>query len=127
MADIASGRYATWADIHEAYARMWNDYPLQKQRHAFSVLQVLLNTPRLDFEAWSTALEEAVRIQRFVCQQVYESRKKDYDDPFRQMVYSTPEEMAAVLGTAEGNSFVKQVRKETLALAEEVAKIKNRG
>jgi hypothetical protein len=32
-----------------------------------------------------------------------------------------------VLGTAEGNGFVKQVRKETRALAELVEEIKRRG
>ena len=33
------------------------------------------------------------------------------------MVYRTPEEMAAVLGRPEDNSFVKQIRAETEAFA----------
>jgi hypothetical protein len=126
-ADIKSGKHATWAAIHEAYDRLWQKYPLDKQRHALATLLDLLEVPALTPQAWLAALDEAVRIQQYVADQTYLSRKKDYDSPFRQMTYSTPEEMAAVLGTAEGNSFVKQVRKETQALAEGVEAIKGRG
>jgi hypothetical protein len=87
----------------------------------------LLGLKQLTPRAWTAALDEAVKIQQYVCDQTYLSRKKDFDNPFRQMVYSTPEEMAAVLGTAEGNSFVKQVRKETQAFGDLAEAIKKRG
>ena len=64
-------------------------------------------------ELWNAALDEAVRIQEYVRDQVYVSRKKDYDNPFRQTTFRNAEEMKAVLGTAEDNSFVKQVQQET--------------
>jgi len=41
-------------------------------------------------------------------------------------VYRSDEEMEAVLGTAEGNSFVKQVRRETDEAAVRVAALKAR-
>jgi len=126
-ADIKNGKLQTWTAIHEAYDRLWQKYPLDKQRHALATLLALLGADSLTPQAWAAALDEAVRIQQYVADQTYLSRKKDFDDPFRQTVYSTPEEMAAVLGTAEGNSFVKQVRKETQALAQVVEEIKRRG
>jgi hypothetical protein len=126
-ADIRDGRLATWTAVHEAYDRLWAKYPLDKQRHAFATLLDLLGAEKLTPPIWAAALDEAVRIQEYVAEQTYVTRKKDYDSPFRQMVYSTPAEMAAVLGTAEGNSFVKQVRKETEAFKELVAAMKQRG
>jgi hypothetical protein len=126
-ADIKDGKLQTWTAIHEAYDRLWQKYPLDKQRHALATLLALLGAESLTPQAWAAALDEAVKIQQYVADQTYRSRKKDYDNPFRQMVYSTPEEMEAVLGTAEANSFVKQVRKETQALAEAVEAIRKRG
>ncbi|MBE3133391.1 MAG: DUF4954 family protein [Acidobacteria bacterium] len=126
-ADIKDGKLDSWTAIHEAYDRLWQKYPLDKQRHAFATLLDLLEIKSLTPQAWLAALDEAVRIQQYIADQTYQSRKKDFDNPFRQMTYSTPEEMAAVLGTAEGNSFVKQVRQETQAFAELAEAIKKRG
>jgi hypothetical protein len=126
-ADIKAGKLDTWTAIHEAYDRLWQKYPLDKQRHAFATLLDLLDVKSLTPQAWLAALDEAVRIQQYIADQTYQSRKKDFDNPFRQMMYSTSEEMAAVLGTAEGNSFVKQVRQETQAFAELAEAIKKRG
>ena len=125
-ADITDGRLNTWTAVHEAYDGLWANYPLDKQRHACATLLDLLGIDKLTPAAWAAALAEAVRIQQYVAEQTYASRKKDYENPFRQMVYCSPDEMAAVLGTAEGNSFVQQVRKETLAFEDLVAAIEQR-
>ncbi len=124
--EIKSDRYATWDAIHEAYDRLWETYPLDKQRHAFATLLHLLGLDTLTPEAWTGALDEAVRIQDHVAEQTYLTRKKDYDNPFRRMAYSTDEEMEAVLGTAEDNTFVKQVREETGQFKKLVEAVKQR-
>ncbi len=124
---IKTGKLDSWQAVHDAYDRLWEKYPRDKQRHAFATLLALLGAKDLTAKAWAAALDEAVRIQQYVADQTYITRKKDYDNPFRRMVYSTPEEMSAVLGTPEDNSFVKQVRKETAAFAALVESIKARG
>ena len=106
---------------------MWRNYPHQKQAHALVCLRELLATKNLTAETWNLALDEAVRIQEYVRDQVYLTRKKDYDDPFRQIIFRNAEEMQAVMGTPETNSFVRQVRQETAAFAELVAAVKSRG
>jgi len=126
-ADIRDGRLTTWTAIHEAYDRLWEKYPTDKRRHALASLRDLLGIKSLTPQAWAAALDEAVAIQQYVADQTYQSRQKDYDNPFRRMTYTTPEEMAAVLGTAEGNSFVKQVRQETQAFAALVTAVQSRG
>lgn len=126
MDDIKSGQLASWGDIHKRYDEMWQAYPHQKQAHALAVLLDLLDVTDLTPSLWNAALDEAVRIQEYVRDQVYATRKKDYDDPFRKITFRNADEMKAVLGTAEGNSFVKQVQRETEAFKEMVASIKAR-
>ena len=43
------------------------------------------------------------------------------------MVYQTPEEMEVVLGRAEDNSFVRQVREETQVFISRIEEIRRRG
>ena len=47
------------------------------------------------------------RIQQYICEQVYLSRKKDYDNIYRQATYRNQAEMEAAIGTIEDNSFVQ--------------------
>ncbi len=88
-------------------------YPLEKQKHAFASLCALLGTNDLSREQWNAALDRAVTIQEFIRDQVYISRKKDYDNTFRQNTYRNTAEMTAAIGTIEDNAFIKQVRSET--------------
>jgi hypothetical protein len=76
--------------------------------------------------AWNAALDEAVRIQEYVRDQVFCTRQKDYTNRFRQTTFRNAAEMRAVVGTAEENSFVKQVRKETEEFKQLVESVKHR-
>jgi hypothetical protein len=124
--DIKDGKLDRWSDIHAAYDRMWDCYPRDKQRHALSVLLEHLGQPELTPPAWQQALDQAVVIQKYVRDQTYASRKKDYDSPFRRMVYDSDAQMQAVLGSADDNSFVKQVRRETENFEQLVAEVRAR-
>jgi NDP-sugar pyrophosphorylase family protein len=122
--DIGEGSLTSWEAIHNRYAQLWDAYPLQKQKHAWQTLCLLYETDRLTNDQWQAALEKAASIQDFICEQVYISRKKDYDNPFRQATYRNPEEMTAAIGTIEDNDFVKQVREETRQFKESIEAIK---
>jgi hypothetical protein len=112
-ADIGSGKLSSWEEIHQRYDALWQAYPLEKQKHAFAVWCALCETDRPAKQQWTDALLKAVTIQEFVRDQVYISRKKDYDNPFRFNTYRNEDEMTAAIGTVEDNGFIKQVRKET--------------
>jgi hypothetical protein len=127
MDDVKQGRLATWGDVHRRYDELWEAYPRQKQIHALAILLELLGAAELTPTLWNAALDEAVRIQEYVRDQVYATRKKDYDDPFRKITFRNAEEMKAVLGTPEDNGFVKQVRRETEAFKQQIAAIKGQG
>ncbi|MGC9455391.1 MAG: DUF4954 family protein [Phycisphaerae bacterium] len=123
---IGDGELQTWDDIHRAYDELWQRYPRDKQAHAYATLLELLGVEQPGREQFAAALDEAVVIQRYIRDATYESRKKDYDDPFRTMVYESPEEMEAVVGTIEDNSFVRTVREQTETFEQRVEAAKQR-
>lgn len=125
--DIISGKLITWDDIHQRYDELWNVYPFEKQKHAFSILCHLLNTDSITIQQWNQALKDAIVIQEYIKDKVFQSRKKDFDNPFRQATYRNPAEMEAVIGRPEDNNFVKQVEQETEDFKKTVEEIIKRG
>jgi hypothetical protein len=123
-ADIVLGRYPTWRDIHKRYDKIWQRYPLDKQRHALAVLGVVYCTRSLTEEQWADALGRAGEIQQYVSAQVYSSRKKDYENPFKFITFRDRDEMKAALGTVDENSFIVQVRAETEEMLEKIGRLK---
>jgi hypothetical protein len=126
-ADIGSGKLSSWDQIHKRYDAVWQQYPLAKQRHAFAVLREISGAKQLDKNKWFMMLDKAVEIQEYIRDQVYATRKKDYENPFRQATYRNMAEMTAAIGTIEDNSFVKQVRAETEEFKNKIEQIKKRG
>ncbi|UCE47970.1 MAG: DUF4954 family protein, partial [Phycisphaerales bacterium] len=124
--DIGSGELSSWTDIHDRYDALWQDYPRAKQCHAFAALCDLLGENTIETRQWRSALEKAVEIQEYIRDQVYISRQKDFDNPFRQATYRNQDEMTAAIGTIEDNSFVKQVRQETENFKKRIEQMKER-
>ncbi len=114
-ADIRDGVLNTWNEIHHRYDQLWDNYQHEKLRHAYFALMFLYKdeTDIMTEEMWHENLDKAIRIQRFICDQVYESRKKDYDNEFRNATFRNEAEKLAVIGSIDDVSFVKQIRQET--------------
>ncbi len=123
--DIRSGNLNSWEDIHRRYDSLWDEYPAAKQRHAFALL-CEISGGGITKEGWLCALDKVVEIQELIRDQVYITRKKDFDNPYRQATYRNLEEMTAAIGTVEDDSFVKQMSSETEALKNMVEDIKKR-
>ena len=49
------------------------------------------------------------------------SREKDYNNPFRKMVYDSQEEMDKVMGSLSDNSFIRQEAKALKTFEKNVA------
>ena len=124
--DIGSGRLTSWNEIHDRYHSLWGEYPLEKQKHAYASLCTLLGTESLTREQWIAALDRAVKIQEYIRDQVSLSRKKDFDNLFRQNTYRNTAEMTAAIGTLEEDSFNQQVQLETDVFQKLVDKIRLR-
>ena len=69
--------------------------------------------PSLTKEIFADALDRGEKVLKYVCDQVYESRKKDYENVIRNSTFRSEAERDAVNGKLDDNSFVKQIKKET--------------
>jgi len=125
--DIRSGKLGSWEEIHSRYDTLWDGYVLARQRHAYATLCDTLGKDGITKEDWLSLLEKAVEIQEYVRDQVYISRKKDFDNPYRQATFRSIEEMNAAIGTIEDNDFVQQVRSETESFKRAVEDVRKRG
>ncbi|RYY19951.1 MAG: hypothetical protein EOO04_20970 [Chitinophagaceae bacterium] len=52
--------------------------------------------------------QQSIITREWMVKGIYDSRAKDYSNPFRQMVYANNSEMNAVVGNLENNSFIKK-------------------
>jgi hypothetical protein len=84
------------------------------------ILSELLQAESWSAAQWRQALERAAEIQDYIAEQTYQTRKKDYDNPFRWITCRNDAERDAVLGTVEDNQFVQQVRGETAAFRDRI-------
>jgi len=124
--DITSGKLASWHEIHKRYDDLWAKYTFDKQKHAYAVLCDLNGSQKLTRDEWISAIEKAVIIQNYISDQVYKSRKKDFDNPFREITFRNKDEMKAALGNLDENSFIVQVRQEAMEFEKLAAEIKKR-
>jgi hypothetical protein len=127
--NIRSGSIKSWDEVHAFYNKQSAAYPRQKQQHAFaSMLEVLKLAPaRLNKKTIVQLLQQAIATKEWMTKGIYESRAKDYSNPFRKMVYETEAEMEKVIGKLDDNSFInqqneelKQFRKRTEALIQKI-------
>jgi|CXWL01.1.fsa_nt_gi hypothetical protein len=114
--NICSGKINSWDEIHEFYYKKSSLYHTEKSRHAFaSLLEVLKLSPtKFTKKIFISLLQQAVVTREWMVKGIYESRAKDYSNPFRRMVYETEKEMEKVLGKLEDNSFINTQKEDAL-------------
>lgn len=122
--DIRNGTLDSWDAIHNRYNELWKRYPTDKLCHALNALCTVLDTDRMSDEQWKLTLAHEERIQRYIGEQVFLSRKKDHDNPFRSSTCRNSEEALAIFGKADDNSFVKQMREECAANIKKIEQLK---
>ncbi len=107
---IRSGKITSWDEVHDFYYKKSNAYIADKFQHAFaSLLEVLKLSPkRFTKKIFISLLLQAVRTREWMVRGIYDSRAKDYNNPFRKMVYETEKEMEKVIGKLGENSFILQ-------------------
>lgn len=122
---IRSGKIHSWDEIHTFYYKKSSIYSIDKFRHAYaSLLEILRLTPgKFTKKIFIGLLHEAVAVKVWMTKSIYESRAKDYQNPYRQMVYETEQEMEKVIGKLKDNSFIAQQQEETIVFQKKVAGI----
>lgn len=115
ISNIHNGKINSWDEVHDFYHAASTAYTQDKLQHAFaSLLEILgLTTNTFSQKIFIKLLKQAVSTKEWMVKGIYESRAKDYANPFRNMVYESQQEMEKVLGSLKDNSFIQQ-QKESL-------------
>ena len=110
MSNIRSGKTGSWDEVHAFYRQKSESYAADKFRHAFaSLLELLKLTPaKFTKKLFLQLLQQAGATKEWMVSGIYESRAKDYSNPFRKMLYDTEKEMEKVTGALKDNSFIKE-------------------
>jgi hypothetical protein len=118
LGEIRKGEIGSWEEVHEFYSQASKQYGSWKLEHAYaSLLEVTgRKAAAFDQDGFLQLLEEALATKQWMVTQIHESREKDYTSAFRKMVYNSEEEMEAVIGKLEDNSFLLQQQKELAAM-----------
>jgi hypothetical protein len=122
---IREGEIQTWEAIHQAYNEFHAAYPLDRARHALGVFDYL-SIKLSGTGAFIREVDHALGTWRRIADQVYSSRAKDFNDPFRSITYRNRQEMEQVAGKMEDNFFVALTRKNLTRFEETVKALKER-
>ena len=119
---INNGKIGSWDDVHAFYHQHGVNYQKEKAIHAFaSMLEVLKLTPsKLSKKTFSSLLQNALATKSWMTKAIYETRAKDYQNPFRQMVYETEKELEKVVGKLKDNQFILQQQQDLVAFEKKV-------
>jgi hypothetical protein len=110
---IVAGKIKDWEAVHAFYVQQGKNYPLEKLAHAMAAVTEVydLNLKKASPGIIKSLLLQSIATKEWMVKEIYESRAKDYRNPFRKMVYETTEAMNKVVGKLEDNSFIKQEQK----------------
>ena len=97
IADVENGTLDSWDAIRARFDALWAEYPARRVKHAYGVLSAILGVGAIDESSWRNLLKRYDEIQNHIEEQKRESRRKDEENPFRNMTYWDDDERVAVL------------------------------
>lgn len=113
IADIKTNKINSWDAIHQRYEDLWKNYEDDKLKSALTCWLKKENKTSLGKEDIITLLTHAVKVNDAMRMWAWESRSKDYTNPFRKMNYRNEEEMNAIIGDMKDNIFIKIMEQES--------------
>ena len=118
----------SWDELHEAYKMEGEIYPSKKSQHALASLLEIenINAEKINLKKLNQWLDKSVKIASSITGKISASRKKDYVNPFRKMIYDSETEMNNVIGEFDRNSFVCLQQKELCSFMKNVEKIRSK-
>ena len=127
LTDIRDRNVLSWKDAHTCYHTWSEQYLDDKFKHAIaSLAEVTGRIPSSwDEQFMKELLEEGLETRRWIFAEIEGSRSKDYQNPFKQMVYDSYEEMEEVVGHLKDNDFINKEREGLIDFERSVKKILN--
>lgn len=112
--NIHSGKTANWDEVHKFYSSQSKRYATDKFEHSFAAMLEILGIPRKKFtkQLFISLLKESAATKNWMTESIHSTREKDYENPYRQMLYDTREEMESVVGKLIDNTFIRETKVE---------------
>jgi len=122
IADVKEGGINSWNELHDRYKKLGKEYEVAKTKHAFSIAFADQGIAPIAFNIGQLEemLEESKSFRQLMSENIYSSRKKDYDNPFRNMVYADEKERDQVLGSLEDNGFIHTEKEESQIFIQQI-------
>jgi hypothetical protein len=122
---IVAGKVKDWEAVHTFYVQQGKHYFMEKLAHAMAAVKEVydINVKKATPGIIKSLLHQSITTKEWMVKEIFESRAKDYRNPFRKMVYETPEAMNKVVGKLEDNSFIKQEQKALEAYKSEIQQL----
>ena len=108
ISDIHRNKVKSWNDIHAFYLTEGARYDEDKMLHSLSIYKLVIDgdATKLKEESLRMMFTQALSTRQWMSEGIKKSREKDYENPFRLMVYESEEEMNKVVGPFNKNSFI---------------------
>jgi hypothetical protein len=109
LRNIQTNKTKSWSEVHDFYKEQGILYQQQKLYHAIAALKEThgIQIKKIPEAVFANMLQKNVLVREWMVNQIHESRVKDYENPFRKMIYENEEEMKKILGGIHDNSFIK--------------------
>ncbi|MBS1736964.1 MAG: DUF4954 family protein [Bacteroidetes bacterium] len=106
---IKKGNVQSWSDVHQFYKAEGKEYDKSRLKHAYAcILEYYQITGRQFTKAlFLKILADSVDTKTWMNKGIYQSREKDYTNPFRKMLYENRKEMDEIIGKIEDNQFIQ--------------------
>ncbi|MBR7064979.1 MAG: DUF4954 family protein [Treponema sp.] len=122
---IKNGKINSWSDVHNFYDKCFSEYEDDKTRYAIFLLETLYSRKIEEFtkEIYEDIVSDVLGVSNEMYESAVSSREKDYTDYYRKMVYNSEEEMNAVVGSLQENSFLKELEEDTKIFNKKLSKM----
>ena len=124
---IHKGGVRSWQEVHRFYDRQSERYEEDLFDHAWASLQEISGL-RGSLKAGEiiNLIKEGVASFEWINEGILGSRRKDYENPFRRMVYEDEQEMEKVIGRLDDNGFIQHQEQELETFAREARRVMRR-
>jgi hypothetical protein len=111
--NIKSGKVNSWNQIHQFYKEQAALYPDQKFENALNALIQVSGIKDIYEPAFfKTWMNKAIEVSETLTHGIANSRKKDFQDPFRLAMFGNEKEMLKVIGDWKSNEFIQEAEKK---------------
>jgi hypothetical protein len=122
---VHGNRVKSWDNLHDFYILQGKQYAADKLSHALGALKEVfgINLRKASPLLIKELLQQSIATREWMVKGIRESRAKDYENPFRKMVYEDEATMEKVMGKLSGNAFIKQEQKALEAYKKDISQL----